>query len=50
MIKDHHEAIISHEEFEASQEILKQRGKEKGVIKGSRSIKNATLSLGTGLL
>jgi site-specific DNA recombinase len=35
MIKDHHEAIISHEEFEAAQEILKQRGKEKGVIKGS---------------
>jgi len=33
--KDHHEAIISHEEFEAAQEILKQRGKEKGVIKGS---------------
>ena len=50
MIKDHHEAIISHEEYEAAQEILKQRGKEKGVIKGSRSIKNATLSLGTGLL
>jgi hypothetical protein len=35
MIKDHHEAIISHEEFEAAQEILRQRGKEKGVIKGS---------------
>jgi site-specific DNA recombinase len=35
MIRDHHEAIISHEEFEAAQEILKQRGKEKGVIKGS---------------
>ena len=35
MIKAHHEAIISHEEFEAAQEILKQRGKEKGIIKGS---------------
>jgi len=43
MIKDHHEAIISHEEFEAAQEILKQRGKEKGVIKEAASIKNATL-------
>jgi hypothetical protein len=46
MIKDHHEAIISHEEFEAAQEILKQRGKEKGVIKGSSKYQNATLSLG----
>jgi len=40
LIKDHHEAIISHEEFEAVKEILRQRGKEKGVIKGSSKYQN----------
>jgi site-specific DNA recombinase len=46
MIKDHHEAIISHEVFEAAQEILKQRGKEKGVIKGSSKYQNRYLFSG----
>lgn len=32
---DHHEAIISREVFEAANALVEQRGKEKGVIKGS---------------
>ena len=31
LIKNHHEAIISHEDFEAAQDIIEQRGKEKGL-------------------
>ena len=33
LIRNHHEAIISHEDFEAAQTVIEQRGKEKGVIK-----------------
>ncbi|MEN8493488.1 recombinase family protein [Dehalococcoides sp. THU3] len=33
LIKNHHEAIISHEDFDAAQRIIEQRGKEKGVEK-----------------
>ncbi|ABZ85487.1 DNA recombinase, putative [Heliomicrobium modesticaldum Ice1] len=33
LIKNHHEPIISHEDFEAAQMIIEQRGKEKGVVK-----------------
>ncbi len=33
LIKNHHEAIISHEDFNAAQRIIEQRGKEKGVEK-----------------
>ena len=33
LIKNHHDAIISHEEFNAAQDIIEQRGKEKGVEK-----------------
>ena len=32
---DHHEAIISREVFEAANALVQQRGKEKGIIKGS---------------
>lgn len=32
---DHHEAIISREIFEAANALVEQRGKEKGIIKGS---------------
>ena len=32
---DHHEAIISREIFEAANALVQQRGKEKGIIKGS---------------
>lgn len=35
LIKKHHEAIISYEEFEMTRELLKQRGIEKGIQKGS---------------
>ena len=31
LIRDHHEAIISHDDFEATQMVTEQRGKEKGV-------------------
>ncbi len=34
-IKDHHEAIISREDFEAAKRILEQRGREKGIEKGT---------------
>ncbi|MDL2205280.1 recombinase family protein [Eubacteriales bacterium OttesenSCG-928-N13] len=30
MVQNHHEAIISHEEFESAQAIIEQRGREKG--------------------
>lgn len=33
LIKNHHDAIISHEDFNAAQDIIEQRGKEKGVKK-----------------
>lgn len=33
LIRNHHEAIISHEDFEATQAIIAQRSKEKGVEK-----------------
>ncbi len=33
LMKNHHDAIISHEDFEAAQTIINQRGKEKGVVK-----------------
>lgn len=34
-MSDHHEAIISREVFEAANALIAQRGKEKGIIKGS---------------
>lgn len=34
MIRRNHEAIISHEEFDAVNELLRQRGDEKGIEKG----------------
>ena len=33
LMRNHHEAIISHEDFEAAQAVIEQRGKEKGVEK-----------------
>ena len=35
MIRRNHEAIISHEEFDAVSELLRQRGDEKGIEKGN---------------
>jgi DNA invertase Pin-like site-specific DNA recombinase len=40
LIKNHHEAIISHEDFEAAQIAIEQRGKEKGVEKYSEKYQN----------
>lgn len=33
LLKNHHEAIISHEDFETAQLVTEQRGKEKGILK-----------------
>ena len=35
VISDHHEAIISREDFEAARALIEQRCKEKGIVKGS---------------
>jgi site-specific DNA recombinase len=35
LIKNHHEAIISHEVFEAAEAALSQRAREKGIEKSS---------------
>lgn len=40
MAAEHHEAIISREDFEAAAEIIAQRASEKGVVKGSRKYQN----------
>lgn len=40
MVKDHHEPIISWEDFEAAQALVKQRASEKGVIKGTEKYQN----------
>ena len=40
LIRDHHEPIISHEDFESAQKVLRQRGKEKGVEKGTNKYQN----------
>lgn len=40
MATDHHEAIISKEDFEAAAAVVAQRAAEKGVIKGSRKYQN----------
>jgi len=40
MVKDHHEPIISREDFEAAQAFVKQRASEKGVIKGTEKYQN----------
>lgn len=40
MVKDHHEAIISREDFEAAQTFIHQRATEKGVVKGSDKYQN----------
>lgn len=37
---DHHKAIISREVFEAANALVEQRGKEKGIIKGSEKYKS----------
>ena len=43
MIRRNHEAIISHEEFDAVNELLRQRGDEKGIEKGKVSTKRDIL-------
>jgi site-specific DNA recombinase len=40
MVKDHHEAIISREDFEAVHALIHQRATEKGVVKGSDKYQN----------
>ena len=40
LIENHHEAIISHEDFGATGELLNQRRKEKGIQKGSSKYQN----------
>lgn len=40
LIKNHHDAIISHEDFEAAQDIIEQRGKEKGLEKQNKKYQN----------
>lgn len=40
LIKNHHEAIISHEDFETVQKVINQRAKEKGVKKHNEKYQN----------
>jgi len=40
LFKNHHEPIISHEDFEAAQDIIDQRGKEKGLEKQNTKYQN----------
>ena len=40
LIKNHHDAIIGHEDFEAAQDIIEQRGKEKGLEKQNKKYQN----------
>ena len=40
MVKDHHEAIISREDFEAAHAFIHQRATEKGVVKGNDKYQN----------
>ena len=40
LVKNHHEPIISHEDFDAAQDIIDQRGKEKGLEKQNRKYQN----------
>ena len=40
LIKNHHDAIINHEDFEAAQSIIEQRGKEKGLERQNRKYQN----------
>ena len=40
LVKDHHEAIISREDFESAQAFIHQRATEKGVVKGSDKYQN----------
>lgn len=40
LIRNHHEPIISHEDFEAAQDIIDQHGKEKGLEKQNTKYQN----------
>lgn len=40
LFKDHHEAIVSHEDFEAAQAIIEQHGKEKGLERQHEKYQN----------
>lgn len=40
LFKGHHEALISHDEFEAAQTIIEQRGREKGIKKSTSKYLN----------
>jgi len=40
LFKNHHEQIISHEDFESAQDIIEQRGKEKGLEKQNKKYQN----------
>ena len=39
-LADHHEAIISREDFDAVQALIQQRAREKGIVKGSTKYQN----------
>lgn len=41
----HHEAIISHEDFEAAATLIQQRSHEKGIVKGKKNTRIATAFL-----
>ena len=47
LVKDHHEAIISREDFEAAHAFIHQRATEKGVVKGSDKYQNRYTFSGT---
>ena len=40
LVKNHHEPIISHEDFAAAQDIIEQRGKEKGLERQNQKYQN----------
>ncbi|MGI6362107.1 MAG: recombinase family protein [Bacillota bacterium] len=40
LIRNHHEPIISHENYEAAQDIIEQRGKEKGLERQHKKYQN----------
>lgn len=40
MVRDHHEAIISREDFEAAKALIGQRAFEKGIVKGTEKYQN----------
>lgn len=44
LLENHHEAIISHEDFDKAQHVMEQRGLEKGVLKKKANTKSGMYS------